>query len=105
MTTKLFELRDKNTFIPILCIDCTSKDQYEIWLLRRAGFGETRCIQLVSFSRKESHYDPYEWGDRTYAVAHDYITKNWDTLDYGQVICVEYILGERDSPKKSERFE
>ena len=83
---------------------CESCDDRESWLLRRAGFGpHNRLIQLVSFNRSQTHYDPYEWGDRTYQTAHEYIMNNWDDLESGQVICVEHILGERELPKKTEQ--
>ncbi len=107
MKTIMLELRDKATFIPIMCTEVSSGSSdfhQENWLLKRAGFGE-RCIQLTSFMRKQSNYDPYEWGDRTYAVAHEYITKNWDDIEHGDVIDVEFILGESEKKKISEREE
>lgn len=50
--------------------------------------------------------DPYAWGQnpRTKYVAHKYIIENWDKLSTGDVVYVETILGERDTPKVSERF-
>ncbi len=104
METKLFELRDKGTFIPIACMSCESDADQERWLLRRAGFGpDNRLIQLISFNRKQTAYDCYDWSDRTYQTAHRYIQKNWDSLKNGQVIDVEFILEETDEPKTSER--
>lgn len=107
LRTKVLEIRDKATFIPVLATEVSggaSVDDQENWLLRRAGFGE-RMIQLTSFNRNESHHDPYEWGDRTYQTAHLYIHDNWNFIEDGQVIDVEYILGETDIPKKTEREE
>jgi len=51
-------------------------------------------------------YDCYDWpaNPRTYRVAHDYIRHNWHTLEDGDVIDVEYILGETEVPKLSERI-
>lgn len=37
-------------------------------------------------------------------VAHDFITKNYDTLQSGEVIDVEFILGETTTKKKSDRY-
>lgn len=36
-------------------------------------------------------------------TAHKYIEENWDALKDGDVVCVEHILGERETPKVSER--
>jgi len=105
--TKVFELRDKGTFIPILCSlvskNASSIDQ-ENWLFRRAGFGGD-LIQLSSFARQQSNYDYYEWNDRTYTTAHKYIEENWHDLEGGAVIDVELILGETEEKKKSERYD
>jgi hypothetical protein len=37
--------------------------------------------------------------------AHKYIAKNWGSLNNGDVIDIEYILGETTSPKVTERFD
>lgn len=50
-----------------------------------------------------AHYDPYDWGDRTWQVAHDYIARHWDELVDGAVVDVEYVLGETAEPKHPER--
>jgi hypothetical protein len=100
MTPKLFEIRDKATFIPVLAIDISAKDGY---LARRAGFGH-RCIQLVDF-RGRTSYDPFDWGGRTFTAAHTYIETHWDDLANGAVVDVEFILGETAQPKVSEEKE
>ena len=100
METKLLEIRDSATFIPVLAISISREDGY---LARRAGFGE-RCIQLVSFNTNKTAYDPYDWGNRTLQTAHVYITEKWDDLKDDDVIDVEYILGETLRPKISESF-
>ena len=48
--------------------------------------------------------DPYGWpgGTRTMPVAHKWILENFDRLDDGQVIDVEFILGITDHPKEPE---
>ena len=53
--------------------------------------------------------DPYKWeslglGPRTMPVAHNYIIENWHDLRDGDVVDVEFILGESSAPKTSERF-
>lgn len=105
---KLFELRDKGTFVPALCILMESKHDQEAWLLRRSGFA--RGQNLVIMTGIQSHpdkasYSPYDWGDnRTRQVAHNYITTHWKELPTGAVIDVEFILGEVQTPKNTERM-
>jgi hypothetical protein len=38
-------------------------------------------------------------------LAHQHIEQNWDLLNDGDVVDVEYILGETSEPKRSERFD
>jgi hypothetical protein len=114
MISKLFELRDKNTFIPILAIKLTSESEKERYLLARAGFSSNKdvwagyvqaeYIQLIEINGGggKSNCDPYEWASRTHQIAHRFILDNFNTLESGQVIDVEFILGETTQPKKSE---
>ena len=116
MITKVLEIRDRNTFIPVLAVDMNPdfKDRHTVdisiaqrYLLRRAGYA-CDCKPIILLTRLDggrSTYDPYDWGDRTWKVAHDWIEKNWFNLSDGDVVDVEYILGERDTPKISERYE
>jgi hypothetical protein len=107
MKTKVFEIRDKNTFIPVIGILMEPEQESEGYLLRRAGYGGPRCVLLTRLEGggRGSQYNPYEWGDRTYRVAHQYITKEWSNLNNGDVIDVEFILGETQVKKESEQFE
>lgn len=108
MNTKYFEIRDKLTFIPVLAVKLQSNFDQERWLLRRAGFDPKReyilLCQIVG-GGGYSRSDVYEWGgSRTYANAHKYIEENFDNLDPGAVIDVEFILGETKQKKISDRF-
>jgi hypothetical protein len=47
--------------------------------------------------------DPYDHGDRTWAVAHNHIIENWNAIKDGDVIDVQFILGETKEKKRSER--
>lgn len=108
MKTKLFEIRDEGAFIPVVAIKFESMDENEGWLLRRAGYGySSPCVFLGKLATGGAEYDPYAWtgGARTMPTAHIYITDNWDKLTSGDVVCVEHILGERETPKVSERLE
>lgn len=115
--TKLFELRDRMTFIPILAtrvapyehgslqgtVDDLAAERY---LLRRAGYGDP-CVIVTRLSADgmPANCDPYGWGDRTYTVAHEFIAEHWSELKSGAVVDVEFILGETATPKVSERVE
>ena len=106
MQIKLMEIRDRATFIPVVAIKLVPRAEEERYLLGRAGYSAGRDYILLSRITGDKNVtccDPYAWGDRTMTVAHDYLEKHWDALYSGQVIDVEYILGETASPKKSER--
>ena len=109
MQVKLFEVRDRATFIPcfgILMVPGEGSHGEEGYLLRRAGFGFDN--PLVLFGRLEGgecRYDVYDWtpgGSRTMQQAHHYVSENWDRLQSGAVIDVEFVLGETEEPKVSE---
>jgi len=103
---KFLEVRDIATFIPMIAIDCSlTGNLSEDYLLERAGYGEHRCILFTRLDGgRNAEYDPYEWRNRTYAVAHQHIIDNWDELTSGDVIDVEFILRETKEKKRSERY-
>lgn len=127
MQTKLLELRDDGTFIPVLAVNMNpgphypdngsfSLDEFKkllddhearLYLLRRCGYpcDERPNILLTHLSADGSPAwnDPYAWGGRTYPVAHNYIIEHWDELRDGSVVDVQFILGETDAPERSER--
>lgn len=110
MEALMLEVRDKGTFIPIIAIDISLKkfNENDRYLLVRAGFSAcTRCIQIVHIANQISCYDPYDWpgSSRTMQVAHSYIDEHFDELKSGDVIDVEFILGETKEKKPSEKFE
>ena len=107
MKAKMLEVRDRGTFIPVLAIEMNSAFEGDRYLLGRAGFDPNGdLVQLVYLASGKSYYDPYDWtGSRTMQVAHQYIQENFYKLVSGEVICVEYILGERSEPKISERYD
>lgn len=109
MITKLLEVRDRATFIPCIAIEYdpdeirSEADQY---LLNRAGYGPTRCILFGRLDGKgKLLYDPFEYDSRTMRTAHEFLIEHWVTVDSGDVIDVEFLLGEKSDIKKSERFE
>jgi len=107
MQTKWLEVRDKATFIPVLAIKIAADNPIQEFLLGRAGYGPAIHPILLIDPRGHgrAEYDPYDWGGRTWPVAHDYIEKHYDQLLDGDVIDVEHILGETTKKKRSERFD
>lgn len=111
MEVKLLEIRDKATFIPAMAVRLHSRDDAEFYLLRRAGYSEAQVqlegvepyIVLWRLEGGPAEYDPYSWGNRTMATAHQHIVDFWQRLESGDVVDVQYILGETKEAKKSER--
>ncbi len=108
MQVKCLEIRDKGTFIPVICIKPVPDNEGQRYLLRRDGYSGTAaetCVIVIKGQCRGVSYDPYSWSDgsRTMKVAHDHIEKNWSALVDGDVVDVQYILGETDKPKVSER--
>lgn len=108
MEIKCLELRDAGTFIPVICIRPVAENEGQRYLLRRDGYraDETEdCIIMIDAQCRGVAYDPYDWtGDaRTKRNAHHFIRKNWHTLNDGDVIDVQFILGETTEKKVSER--
>lgn len=92
---KLFEVRDESTLIPIMAVQTTRCP-----LFRRAGYDQPEVI-LTNLNNQRSSHDPYSWS-RTLCEAHKFIRNVWETLEDGQVIDVQFILGETKKPKQSE---
>jgi hypothetical protein len=109
MIAKTFEVRDRMTFIPVMAVQLEPGCERDRYLLARAGFGlyaakQAEYVQLarIAGGGGQSYCDPYEWGDRTMQVAHSYICAHWAELESGAVVDVEFILGQSESPKRSE---
>ena len=107
MIIKAIEIRDRSTFIPAIAISTAPANEGQRYLLRRAGYApDGRTIILMSLTQpNRAAYDPYEWpGDvRTFRAAHVWLLEHFDELEEGAVVDVEFILGETQAPKVSER--
>ena len=115
MKAKALEVRDEGTFLAVLAVDMnpsvgehwTAEElQAQRYLLRRCGYpcdGRPNVILTALDGHGKATNDPYEWGGRTYPVAHNYIIEHWDELRDGDVVDVSFILGETAAPKVSER--
>jgi hypothetical protein len=109
MEVKMLEIRDRNTFMPVLAIRPVPANEEQRYLLRRDGYAgnaSERCVILVKNQCGGVSYDPYHWPEspRTMRVAHLYIEQNWHVLSDGSVVDVEHILGETTRRKLSERL-
>jgi len=120
VVVKLFEIRDKGTFMPVMAVRLVPTAQSanfdrEHWLLRRAGYGDAQLMTepgflepyviLAKLDGVEAQYDPFLWGAhrRTLRAAHLHIIEKWWELNSGDLIDVQFILGETPEPKKSEQ--
>lgn len=109
MQTKTFELLDKGTFIPMIAVLMEPEEPGDLYLLRRSGYrlGDgfvMFCRMDADGSARQASADPYGWGvNRTYTPAHLYIQEHWGELKSGDVIDVEFLLGETKTKKQSER--
>lgn len=103
---KFFEIRDSMTTLPLMVTKLEPINSDEDWLIKRAMGSEPYPLFLVTFmSKGESRFDVYEWGRvgaRTVKEAHQYIENNWDKLETGDVIDLEFLLGEKLTKKHSE---
>lgn len=109
MKTLLLEVRDRGTFIAVIATKTVPENMEQQWLLARAGFGRnietsSRYVLFTRLEGGETHYDAFNWGNRTMHTAHDYVIQYFDELKDGDVIDVEYILGETSTKKQSERY-
>jgi len=110
MEIKMLEIRDKATFMPVMAIDVCAESEEQKYLLSRAGFGTSGRgdykIVIKMVGDITANYDEFSWGNgaRTMPIAHKHIRDYWDDLNDGDVVDVEFILGETESKKVSERY-
>lgn len=114
MEVKLIEIRDSATFIPAMAIRLSARaSDPEMYLFRRAGYSLEQLsllpdyepyVILLKLDGVEANYDPYSWNrGRTMSLAHSYIIHHWSKIQSGDVVDVQFILGETQEPKVSER--
>ena len=119
---KLFEVRDVGTNISVLavaipltgivrgdyCMVITEEKRQQLMaIMGNAGWHGAGIIHyVVHMSAQKCAYDAFEWGstNRTMFTAHSHIAKHWETLESGDVIDVQYILGESAQPKRPDRL-
>lgn len=106
--TKLLEVRDRMTLVSVLAIRPCSGDEAERYLWGHAGYWEPEAYTIVVKleGELEAHDDQFDWGPyngRTLGQAHRYIHEHWDELASGDVVDVEYVLGEVAAPKQQQQ--
>lgn len=113
METKLFEVRDHGTIIPVLAIKTLGGDhepsEAEAYLWKWSGYyGDNPYVILVSINPEvglDVQFDSYEWRKgRTLGIAHNYIEEHFDELESGAVVDVAFIRGETQTPKTPQRL-
>lgn len=113
--TKLIEVRDEGTTMPCIAIQPDPQTDAETWCYARTGYGLEPCdmrqyVLLAPLHAGEGLLvcDPFKHpgapSRRTLFEAHRYIRKHWNELESGDVVDVQFILGETDKPKTSERL-
>ena len=88
-------------WLPVMATQVNEDDGY---LMRAAGFGPTPLVILTNLVRMDSEYDPYSWATtaRTIPQAHIWITEHFNELTSGDVVDIEFILGETPVKKISQ---
>ena len=119
MISKLIEVRDRGTCVMMMATqlgtDANFEDErsQERWILWHAGYGRDHddhrsyilLSKLSGGEPNESHTDPFTWSNRrTYTSAHLWIREHFAEIKTGQVVDVEFVLGEVEHPKVSERI-
>lgn len=108
MQTKLFELRDRATFIPAIAVLLASEEPRERYLLRRAGYSPDDQVPLVLLTRLEggkASYDCYDWDVEPWRTVHHWLENHWNEVESGAVLDGEFLRGETKVPKQSEEVE
>ena len=105
MKSKMLEIRDSCTIIPVIAIKTIPENDDERRFYDRAGFGDYSVVLINMAGGAKCESDCFNWkkdGTRTLFRAHQYIEDNFDSIPNKSVIDVEFILGETQEPKKSE---
>ena len=104
MITKMLEIRDEGTCIPVIAIRMVGGSAVEDRFLRRCGYPQDgHGVVLMTLSDQRTNSEAYGWsGCRTMTAAHNFIIDNFDTLYEGQVVDVRVILGEETEAAEPE---
>jgi hypothetical protein len=93
MQTKLLEVRNRTRRIPILAMEIGPDSEAAAELLQRFGLSESNGVVVVNLKDQTSLGGASEICSAM-AIAHAYIDGRFDLLTDGDVVDVEFILGE-----------
>lgn len=113
---KLLEIRDQMTFIPAMAVQIKIEPDNPIssaerYLMRQVGYPASELekqrgfVLLIRLTDKRQEFRPVSWGSATMGSAHEHIIQAWNSLESGDVVDVQFLAGEHDSPVKSERLD
>lgn len=103
--TKVFEIRDKGTFIAAMAIKNLGVNAAQQFYFDSCGFpSDGSSITLMMLYDQKATNDPYEWGGRTMPAAHWWVLEHFNEMKDGDVVDVQVILGETTEKKISERL-
>jgi hypothetical protein len=108
LDNKVLEVRDSMTHIPVLAIRMLAQNEVQDYYIHsRMGYPrDGSTIAVIQLNDCDGNCDPYAWPreTRTMQTAHQYIYEHFDELNDGDVVDVEFILGETATKKVSERI-
>lgn len=103
MRTKVLEIRDHATCMPMVAIKMEAASPIEDKFFWRCGYPrDGSAVVLMHLSSQEANSDPYWRGGRTWPAAHNFIIDHFDALKDGDVVDVRVILGEETMPAEPE---
>lgn len=111
---KMIEVRDEGTTIVCIAMKPDPTTEAEAWGYSRTGYGLTpddnRAYVLIAPLAGGDGLltcDPYKHpgapARRTLWAAHRWLKVHWHEVESGDVVDVQYILGETEAPKIPER--
>ncbi|SFJ97973.1 hypothetical protein [Methylocapsa palsarum] len=103
MQTKLLEIRDQSGRIPVLAMEIGPRTEAGAELLQRFGLAAERGVVVVNLKNQTALRDSFTWENNSaMQIAHAYIDGRFEQLTDGDVVDVEFILGE--TPKGGDPF-
>jgi len=108
--TKVFDVRDVGTKMTLVAVQLGyNYNEDELHATEHAGYGsdeETQRNYVVFYwpVDKDGSHDTYHWyGRRTEFCAVTFVKAFIEDLRHGEIIDVEWLLGETDYPKVGDR--
>lgn len=107
MEAKVLEVRDRATFIPMLAVllSPANVEESERYLMRRSGYEKDRRYLVMTplGGHLPIRTDANDWSNPRMRALHGHVLDKWSELKSGQVVDIEFALGETSEPKTSER--